>query len=86
MSRPVVTDLDPNALEPGIHELWLHLVDDALGLPVKLPVLAARGGEDGAVVGITGAVHGDYYFIRVEQVDDASAWTSPFWVGSYPTR
>ena len=59
MTRRVVTDLDPAQLEPGLHELWLHLVDDALGLPVRLPVLVARGREAGPVLGITGAVHGD---------------------------
>lgn len=57
--RPIVTDLDPKALEPGIHELWLHLVDDALGLPVRLPVLAAIGRRPGPTIGITAAVHGD---------------------------
>jgi predicted deacylase len=59
MTRRVVADLNPEDLEPGVHELWLHLVDDALGVPVRLPVLAARGSRPGRVVGITGAVHGD---------------------------
>lgn len=58
MIRPVVSDLDPKNLAPGIHELWLHVVDDAMGLPVCVPVLAAKG-TDGPVMGITGAVHGD---------------------------
>lgn len=29
-----------------------------------------------------GPVPGDYYYLRVRQVDGALAWTSPFWVGS----
>jgi hypothetical protein len=30
--------------------------------------------------------HGDYYFVRVRQADEAMAWSSPIWVGGYPTR
>ena len=29
---------------------------------------------------------GDYYYIRVRQVNDAMAWSSPVWVGGYPSR
>ena len=29
---------------------------------------------------------GDYYFVRVTQENDAMAWSSPVWVGGYPTR
>ncbi len=29
---------------------------------------------------------GDYYFIRVKQVNDAYAWSSPIWVGGFPPR
>jgi hypothetical protein len=25
---------------------------------------------------------GDYYYVRVTQLDGAQAWSSPFWVGS----
>ena len=59
MTRPTVTDLDPRGLPAGIHEQWLHVVDDALGLPVRVPVLVARGAQEGPVMGLTGAVHGD---------------------------
>jgi hypothetical protein len=30
--------------------------------------------------------HGDYYFVRVRQADEATAWSSPIWVGGYPPR
>lgn len=33
-----------------------------------------------------GTVQGDYYFVRVKQVDDAIAWSSPIWVGGHPPR
>ena len=30
--------------------------------------------------------HGDYYYFRVRQANDAAAWSSPIWVGGYPHR
>ena len=30
--------------------------------------------------------HGDYYYVRVTQTNDATAWSSPVWVGGYPKR
>ena len=29
---------------------------------------------------------GDYYYVRVRQVNDAMAWSSPVWVGGYASR
>lgn len=29
---------------------------------------------------------GDYYYMRVEQANDAMAWSSPIWVGGFPPR
>ena len=29
---------------------------------------------------------GDYYYVRVRQANDAMAWSSPIWVGGYPSR
>ena len=29
---------------------------------------------------------GDYYYVRVQQANDAAAWSSPIWVGGYPHR
>ncbi|MDP7640243.1 MAG: hypothetical protein QGG73_11100, partial [Candidatus Hydrogenedentes bacterium] len=29
-------------------------------------------------------LHGDYYYIRVKQLDGALAWSSPIWVGGVP--
>ncbi|MGE0785731.1 MAG: succinylglutamate desuccinylase/aspartoacylase family protein [Sandaracinaceae bacterium] len=48
-----------DALAPGMHPLEVHLVDDAASRPIACPVLVARGVEDGPVVGITAAVHGN---------------------------
>ena len=30
--------------------------------------------------------HGDVYYVRVKQANDAQAWSSPIWVGGYPSR
>lgn len=30
-----------------------------------------------------GKRHGDYYYVRIEQVNDAAAWSSPVWIGGH---
>ena len=47
--------------------------------------------EDGAMhttfeLTDTSDIHGDYYFVRVKQVNDAVAWSSPIWVGGHPPQ
>lgn len=63
MSRdpvPVLSELDLDAAPPqSISRFWLDLVHDAFGEPVRIPVLVARGKEDGPVCGITAAIHGN---------------------------
>lgn len=56
----LVTSLDVDALEPGrVHRLFFDLMDDALGQPIALPVLVARGRKPGPVFGMTAGVHGN---------------------------
>ena len=48
-----------------------------------------NGGEKDVSFAITDADNpdqGDYYYIRVQQVNDALAWSSPVWVGGLPSR
>ncbi len=62
MTAPVreVETLDLDSLASGeVHRLLLHLVDDGLGMPVRLPLLVARGRRPGPVVGLTAALHGN---------------------------
>lgn len=60
MRTETVHELGLEQLEPGTRSRrWLSLLDDALGLPVRLPVMLARGTKPGPVLGITAAVHGD---------------------------
>ncbi len=56
----VVDRIDTDSLVPGrLHRLFLDLLDDALGQPVHIPVLVARGRREGPVLGLTAAVHGN---------------------------
>jgi predicted deacylase len=45
----------PNAL----HRAWLHLANNGLGEPIRIPLLVARGSEPGPVLGLTAALHGN---------------------------
>ena len=43
----------------SITRYWLELVEDGMGVPIKIPVIVAKGNEKGKVVGLTAAVHGN---------------------------
>ena len=43
----------------SITRYWLELVEDGMGVPIKIPVIVAKGQETGKVVGLTAAVHGN---------------------------
>lgn len=56
----VITDLDLEQMPPGqIAQYWMHLIDDGIGEPVRLPILVARGAGNGPVLGLTAALHGN---------------------------
>lgn len=38
---------------------WLQLISDGIGWPICVPVMVARGQQDGPVLGVTAAVHGN---------------------------
>lgn len=53
-------DLALDEFENGeVHRLYVHLNDNALGSPWRLPVIIVKGKKDGPTVGITAAVHGN---------------------------
>lgn len=55
-----VATLDIGHTEPGtISQNWLHIINNGLGEPVRVPILVGRGRHDGPVLGLTAAVHGD---------------------------
>jgi uncharacterized protein len=43
----------------AISKFWVQISDDALGTPIAVPVLLARGAHPGPVVGVTAAIHGN---------------------------
>lgn len=52
--------LDMSRVPKGkISEYWLHVITNGMGEPVRIPILVARGFEDGPVVGLTAAIHGN---------------------------
>ncbi len=42
-----------------ISRYWLEIVKDGMGVPVRIPVIIARGKVKGKTVGLTAAVHGN---------------------------
>ena len=57
-ARPV-DELEVRELVPGRQRLAWLVTEDAFGAPLRLPLLVVRGAEDGPVVGLTAAIHGD---------------------------
>jgi len=76
-----LADLDQSRIE---HELPVDRHVDRL----KLQVVDVAGALDRefAFTDLTDARDGDYYYVRVTQLDGAQAWSSPFWVGPAPAR
>ncbi|CBW25422.1 conserved hypothetical protein [Halobacteriovorax marinus SJ] len=53
-------DLKISSLKRGeIHRLQIHVADNSLGVPWKVPVVIIRGMEKGKTLGVTAALHGD---------------------------
>ena len=53
-------DLKISSLKKGeVHRFHIHMSDNALGVPWRVPVVIIRGIGKGPVFGITAAVHGD---------------------------
>jgi uncharacterized protein len=38
---------------------WLHLVNNRIGEPIRVPIVVVRGRHDGPVFGLTAAIHGN---------------------------
>jgi len=56
----IIEKLDVELAKPGtITRYWLRMVNDGMGVPIHVPIIVARGKEDGETVGITAAVHGN---------------------------
>ncbi len=57
---PIIKQLYPETFVAGqISRFWVRIVSSGMGQPVLIPVMVARGKQDGPVLGITAAVHGN---------------------------
>ncbi len=43
----------------SISEQWLHIINNGIGEPVRIPIMVARGAHEGPVLGLTAAIHGN---------------------------
>lgn len=61
MDKPaVITEIDVDLYAPGTrHPLLLDLVENAAGLPTRIPILLARGRRPGPFMGMMAAMHGN---------------------------
>lgn len=56
----VITELNLSEVPKGkISRYWLHLVTNGLSLPIYVPLIIAKGEEEGVALGVTAAVHGN---------------------------
>lgn len=62
-----------------VHEFMLDDHTDSLSLQAINPKAAME--QEFQYVDLDSPKPGDYYYVRVTQLDGARAWSSPFWVG-----
>jgi hypothetical protein len=73
--------LDGGKLEHDFHvdeytdRITLHVID-----------AAAPPDQEFEFTDLEGIAPGDYYYVRVNQLDGGRAWTSPWWVGEKPKK
>ncbi len=57
---PTILSLDEiDQPAASIRRYWLRIISDGLGEPVRIPIICARGSEEGPTLGVSAAVHGD---------------------------
>lgn len=57
---PVIHVFDPKQCPRGtVGKYWLSVASDGFGELINIPLMVARGKNDGPVVGITAAIHGN---------------------------
>jgi len=69
-------DLDLDEFENGeVHRVHVHLTDNSLGVPWRVPIVVVKGAKEGPVLGINAALHGDELngistiFKLIEEID-----------------
>lgn len=57
---PIIRELKVDEVPSGvISHYWLQIVTDGMGVPTYIPIIVARGSQEGKVLGLTAAVHGN---------------------------
>lgn len=60
MDIPHIEELDLELFGRGaLHRVWFDITTDPFGEPISIPLLIGRGSEDGPVLGLTAAIHGN---------------------------
>lgn len=55
-----IKKLDLSSIKDGtIQRFWLHIVNNAIGEPIRIPIIVAKGAHAGPTLGLTAAVHGN---------------------------
>ncbi len=55
-----INEINLSEIKHGeVRTYWLSLTHDAMGTPIKIPVMICKGKKEGPVLGITAAVHGN---------------------------
>ncbi len=56
----IIDKLNLDDIKPGEKKnLWFAITENAMGTPIKIPLMICKGKFDGPVLGITAAVHGN---------------------------
>ena len=59
-NHSVLDELNLADFENGkVHKVWLGLADNEFGNPITVPVVIIKGAEEGKVLGLTAAIHGN---------------------------
>ena len=56
----IINEIDLTNTPSGtLSRYWLDLVEDGMGVPIRLPLIIAKGKKEGPIVGLTAAIHGN---------------------------
>lgn len=59
-SVQIIREFDPSLVPPGsLNYYWLHLISDSFANPISIPLIVAKGKQEGPTLGLTAAVHGN---------------------------
>ncbi len=59
-NEQTVSNFNYNEIPKGTTKcFWLRLITDGFGNPISIPIMISRGIEDGPVLGLTAAIHGN---------------------------